>query len=122
MDEFAPPADSGPSRSLDRHGGDLDSPARTAAILGILALTMNMLACCFSIFAIMAGTVLGTVAAIMGRSVLDQDPEGEALAYANVGFWSGLIAALWGVFVAFLVFCYVMLYVGVIVLAIVAGA
>ncbi len=114
-DDFAPPAH-------DDYNADLESPARSAAILGVIGLTMHAMMCCTSIFGSMVGTVLGGVAFFMAKGILEQDPRGEALAYGNVGYWTGIISMIWGTVIAIAITAYIGLYVVLFGVIIASGA
>lgn len=100
---------------------DLLSPARTAAILGIIAMSLQMTSCCTSVLGIFGGSIAGAIALFVAIGVRRSEPTGAAQAYANVGFWSGLLSVIWGVIVGLAIFAYIMLYVVMIVVMVVAG-
>ena len=108
MDPFASPdTDSRPTFDDD----DASGPAFTSAVLGVIAMTLNMVMLCTCYMSILPGGVLGAIAFIMARTALAENPKGAARAYAQMGQATGIIALLYFLVFLMAIMAYVLLYV-----------
>lgn len=101
---------------------ELVSPARTAAVLGIVSMALHMSGCCTSLCGITAGTICGGAALFVALGVRRSEPAGAAGAYASVGFATGIISVVWGILVVIGILLYVLLYVGMFAAMMIAGS
>ena len=104
MDPFA-------GESADR--AEQNQTAQTAAMLGIVAMLLGMLACCSSGMTTLAALPLGLIAVSMARRADEEgpSPEGEAKAYIHVAKMTGWMATIYSGIVILMVIAYIALYV-----------
>lgn len=116
MDPFDPPASEAAAAPTS-----VEKQAKNAAILGIMGLSLHAFACCLSILGSATGLLCGAVALYTSKKLFDehgQSLDGEALAYANVGWYSGLVSTIAGLLVVTVVALYMLIYVVIIVVAV----
>ena len=100
-DAFESPADD----------NDLNQQGKTAATLGITAVFFAMTGGCSCYLGYLAAIALGAIALMQARTVLAEQPTGEALAYSNVAKWTSLMAIGFSLFVVAVVCLYLGIYI-----------
>lgn len=105
--DFAWQSDPEERARLERNG-------QMAAILGIVALSLGMMMACSYYTTLIPAIAFGGVAAWLAMGVIREEYQGVGRAYANVGLWTGLIAAIFCSIVLLLCGTFMVLYVGMI--------
>ncbi len=101
---------------------ELRDIARNAWSFGLLAVVLAMVAPCGSYLTLLAALPLGLVAMSRARAVLSApnlDPTTEV--YARTGQITGLSAAIWSGIILVLLLAFILLYAGVIAMAVIAA-
>lgn len=89
----------------------LDQRGRVAAGLGIGAMFLAMTGFCSCYIGFIAALVLGGIGVFQARSIQNEEPKGEALAYANVALWTGIMAVIFSALILALIMAYLAVYI-----------
>ena len=66
---------------------------------------------CTCYIGFIAAIILGIVAQMTSKTVLEDGATGEDYAYANVGKWTSLIAMIWSLLILLLIAAYIVFYI-----------
>ncbi len=95
--------------------------ARTSSTLGTLSVVLCLVAPCASCMTLIFALPLSLFAIQFARTAMEESTDELTLAHGRNGMTLGVISLIYTLIMMFIVFCYVMLYVGLILLA-VAGS
>ena len=97
---------------------DLRSRARTANTLGLISVILCLVAPCSSCMTLLGALPMSLITVHYSRTVLADEPDEVAAAYARTGMATGVISLIYSVIMLLVVVAYFGLYFGIIGLAV----
>ena len=99
-------------------GSDLRGRAQTANTLGLISVILCLVAPCASCLTILFALPLSMVCIHSARTVLAEDPDEATTVYARTGLVLGVVSLVYSCIVILIIIGYIMLYVGLIAVAV----
>ena len=97
---------------------DVRARARTANTLGLISLILCLVAPCSSCMTLLGALPMSLITVHYSRTVLADDPDEVATAYARTGMATGVISLIYSLIMLLVVVAYFGLYFGIIGLAV----